>query len=568
MTAFGIDFGTTNSVLAAAIGHDIETVSLDDPPGEWVELGFDKVLPTVLAESGHSVIFGWQAKRSKDRLEAVKRLFSSDDDAVKVGSQTIEVEAAAGVFFRHIKDRASEAGHTLDQAVVTIPANSRGSARFRTKISAGLSGIEVLALLNEPTAAAMAYARHIPDGHRVLIFDWGGGTLDVTILRKTMGVFMEEASKGIQKLGGIDVDTAFRAALKHRVPSGSELDPFDVERAKIQLSKQESTVIPLIGGETIEVTRGEFEDAVRSLVVMTRGPIEKCLQDLGDPKVDHLVLVGGSSKMPMVARYVREMLRLDPMEGVDPMTAVAEGAALAAGILTGAVRDLDFYVGTEHALGTVTHTEQNEARFSVLIPRNTKLPASATDGFSPLVDNTDSVLVRVIEGDPDVDIDHDDNVILKEWDVDLMEPRPASEAGFSISFEYDVDGILKVRVVDFKTGTVMMDDQLSFGAAKTKQDLVELRRRVDAIDVNPDAGGSPLPEVEEQMPSPPPASGLSEESRAAVRKAKEKIYHFVDDETQTLIDDQIRELVNAAPEDEADARQALERTVRDHAYLL
>ena len=560
MTAFGIDFGTTNSVLAAASGTDIDVVALDSPPQEWAELGFDKVLPTIIADVSGALAFGWRAKRSATRLEAVKRLFASDDE-VRVGARTLKVEEAAGIFFRQIKEKASESGLTLDQAVVTIPANSRGVARFRTKVSAGLSGIEVLALINEPTAAAMAYGRHIADGDRVLVFDWGGGTLDVTILRSVGGVFMEEASKGIQRLGGIDLDAAFAAAVRRNVPAGSTLDPFDLERAKVLLSSQESTVVPLVGGGTVEIGRGELEDAIRPLVVRTAEPIDKCLADLGQPSVQHLVLVGGSSKIPVVQRYVREKLRLDPMEGVDPMTAVAEGAALAAGILTGEVHDFDFFVGTEHALGTVVHNE-GRPRFSVLIPRNTKLPASATDSYTPVFDEQESVLIRVIEGDPDQGIEHEDNVVLKEWHVVLPEKRSVADASFDIAFEYDVDGILHVRVTDHKTSTVMMDEQLAFGAAQDKKSLVEIRRRIDSLATVGGEDARPAPAAPSQN------GGLSAESRSSVRRAKEKIYPFVDDETQQTLDTQISALLAASQGEEGAAREALDRTIRQHAYLL
>ncbi|MGY2126961.1 Hsp70 family protein [Blastococcus sp. SYSU DS0617] len=559
--AFGIDFGTTNSVLAVTSGGDVDTVSLDSPPQEWAELGFDKVLPTVIADSGGALAFGWRAKRSSSKLEAVKRLFASEDE-VRIGNRTLQVEEAAGVFFRAIKERATEAGLTLDQAVVTIPANSRGVARFRTKVSAGLSGIEVLALINEPTAAAMAYGRRIGDGERVLVFDWGGGTLDVTILRSVGGVFMEEASKGIQRLGGIDIDSAFAAAMRAKVPAGSSLDPFDLERAKVLLSTRESVVVPLAGGGTLEVTRGELEDAIRPLIVRTAAPINTCLADIGGASIHHLVLVGGSSKIPVVQRYVREMLRLDPMTGVDPMTAVAEGAALAAGILNGEIDDFDFFVGTEHALGTVVHRE-GKPHFSTLIPRNTKLPASATDSFSPVFDEQESVLIKVIEGDPDKAFDHEDNVVLKEWDVALPDKRPVADAGFSIAFEYDVDGILNVRAADLKTSTVFLDQQLAFGAAVDKKSLVEIRRRIDSTatvghEEGPGEGSVPAPRT----------GGLSLESRASVRKAKEKIYPFVDDDVQQELDELIDRLLAAPAAEEAAARDALDRTIRQHAYLL
>lgn len=555
MTSFGIDFGTTNSVLAASTGPSVETIPLDSPPEEWAALGFDKVLPTVIADAAGDVAFGWRAKRSSNKLEAVKRLFASED-TVTVGSRTMKVEEAAAIFFRHIKNQASKSGLTLDQAVVTIPANSRGVARYRTKISASLSGIEVLALLNEPTAAAMAYGRLIGDGERVLVFDWGGGTLDVTILRSVGGVFMEEASKGIQRLGGIDLDEAFTAAVRGKVPGGSSLDPFDLERAKVVLSTQDSTVVPLVGGGTLELTRAMFEDAIRPLIVKTKEPIERCLGDMSAPKIDHLVLVGGSSKIPVVQRYVREMLRLDPLVGIDPMTAVAEGASIASGILTGEITDYDFYVGTEHALGTVVNNNSSGPQFSVLIPRNTKLPASATDAYAPVFDDQEEVRVRVIEGDPEQQFDHEDNVILKEWDVRLPEKRAAVDAGFTITFEYDVDGILHVLVVDRKTGTAMMDEQLAFGAAQSKQDLIEIRHRIDGVSTAPD------------VPGGTPTSNLSSAAQGAIKKAKDKIHPFVDPDTQQRLDAQIASLTAADPSSEGAALIDLERTIREHAYLL
>jgi molecular chaperone DnaK len=565
VTAFGIDFGTTNSVLASANGAEVETIALDDPPGEWARLGFDKVLPTVIAEAPDGgVQFGWRAKGTDGHLAAVKRLFATDDE-VSVGSRRMRVEEAAGIFFRQIKARGSDSGLTVDQAVVTIPANSRGVARFRTKVSAGLSGIEVLALLNEPTAAAMAYSRSIADGERVIVFDWGGGTLDVTILKSVGGVFIEEASKGIQRLGGIDLDDAFLRAVRARLPSHSALDRSDIELAKVELSSRDHwTILPRGGGREMTVSRGELEDAIRPLVVRVRDPIEKCLADLGDPRIDHLALVGGSSKIPMVQRYVQEMLRTGAMEGVDPMTAVAEGAALAAAILTGEVTDFDFFVGTEHALGVLVNDDQGVDRFSTLIPRNTKLPASATDGYVPKFDNQEQVLIRVIEGDPELSVEHEDNVILKHWEVQL-DPKPVAEAAFTITFEYDVDGILHVRTVDQATGRVMMNEELTFGAATSKEELVEIRRRIDATR----AAGDPATDGRASGPNDPARGSLRDASRLTVRKAREKVYPFVDDATQGTIDGQIAALLEAAGEDEeSTARDDLERTLRQHAYLL
>lgn len=560
MTAFGIDFGTTNSVLASANGTQIETVALDSPPAEWAELGFDRILPTVISEEGGQLRFGWSAKRSMNRLDAVKRLFASAE-TVNVGGRTMAVEEAAAIFFRQIQQRAAEAGLTLDQAVVTIPANSRGTARFRTKVSAGLSGIEVLALVNEPTAAAMAYGPRIGDGERLLVFDWGGGTLDVTVLRSVGGVFMEEASKGIQRLGGLDVDAALMRAIQPRVPSGAQVDSFDLERAKVMLSTRESVVLPLPTGGVLEINRADFDQAIWPLIVRTGEPIERCLADIGGARINHLILVGGSSKIPALQRFVREKVRLEPMTDVDPMTAIAEGAAMAAGILGGDITDYDFFLGTEHALGTITHDDGSErGTFSVLIPRNTKLPASATNSYNPVVDDATMVRLRVIEGDPDEPIDHEDNVILKEWEVPLLEPRPVALAGFNITYAYDVDGILRVKVVDGLTQTVMMDDELTFGAVKSKRDLVDLRRKVEAL------SGS----VEDAPHASAPAPiGLSVESQASIQRLIDKIRPHVDDSDRDVIDQAIENLRAAAGTPEEFARRdEIDRIIRSHAYLL
>lgn len=311
-------------------------------------------------------------------------------------------------------------------------------------------------------------------------------------------------------------------------------------------------------------TRTGLEDAIRPLIVRTKEPIDRCLADLGAPRIDHLVLVGGSSKIPAVRRFVREVLRLDPMEGVDPMTAVAEGAAVAAGILRDEITEFDFFVATEHALGTVVHDHDDRPRFSTLIPRNTALPAQGTGAFVPALDNQERVLIEVIEGDPDAPFDHEDNVVLKEWPV-AIEPRPRAEAGFDVTFLYDVDGIVNVTAVDHKTRRTMLEEQLAVGAAADKQELVEIRRRVDAM---PTAGASAAPTVDARGAAAPPSLGPSEASRASVRRAKDKIYPFVDDAVRKEIDVCVEALLAATPAEEVAAREALDRVVRQHAYLL
>jgi molecular chaperone DnaK (HSP70) len=567
--AFGIDFGTTNSVLATTTGRTVDTVPLDDPPGAWD--GFDRVLPSVIGLSRGLPAFGWTAKKQAGALHAVKRLFATDEDVVDIGGTTLKVEEAAAIFFRHIQKKAAESiTEPLDQAVVTIPANSRGRARYRTKLSAGLAGIEVLALINEPTAAAIAHSRAIGRDQRILVFDWGGGTLDVTVLQSIDGVFIEQASKGIQRLGGIDVDEAFRQQVLPQVSAASSWTPVEtaefhlnLELAKIQLSSATEAELLLPGSGSVTVTRAMFESAIRSLVERSLEPVRTCLAE-SPGRIDHLVMVGGSSKIPLAQHSVAEVVGVDPSLDVDPMTAIAEGAAIAAGVLSGTIDDVDFFVGTEHALGTIVNNPDSpaEGEFAVLISRNTKLPAEATDSYKPALDFQETVNVQVIEGDPEQSVTHEDNVILKAWDVTLPDPRPASEAGFAVRYEYDVDGILHVTATDHQTGKVFLDEELTFGAGQDKRALRDMGKHVDAL-MSGDASAAPVGEAPSSTPS-----ALSDASQQSLRKARDKILPFVDDEDRAAIEPLIAELEQATAQDEEGARGALERELRRHSYLL
>lgn len=561
--AFGIDFGTTNSVLARTTGLGVETVPLDDKlPIEWASLGFDHVLPSVIAFDGADPIFGWEAKRRhRGKLEAVKRLFATEE-SVTIDGRELKVEVAAATFFRHIQQQAAAAGiaSRLDRAVVTIPANSRGLARYRTKLSAGLAGMEVLALINEPTAAAMAYAQAIGQNQRILVFDWGGGTLDVTVLQAFDGVFIEQASKGVQRLGGLDIDAAFLRAVLPGVPGSSAwtddvLADFrlDLERAKIELSRGTTARVELPTGSYHTVTRALLEEAIAPLVQRTREPVDTCLRD-SPGRIDHLVMVGGSSNLPVIQRFVAGIVGVEPSSGVDPMLAVAQGAAIAAGILQGEVTDLDFHVGTEHALGTIVHDDGSPpgGDFSVLIGRNTKYPARATHSYTPTNDFQEQVRLEVIEGDPDKPIEHEDNVILKQWQIDLPAQRLMADAAFDVTYEYDLDGILHVLVQDRRIGTVLSEQEVAVGAGQDRSQLPGMRRSVDSLM----KGGA----------AAPPRSAAAMET---IRKARDKVAPFVSDDDRATLLELIADLeTSGTNEDETVRLEALERALRNHAYLL
>jgi molecular chaperone DnaK len=570
MSSIGIDFGTTNSVVAVYGSGGPDLVPIDVPPPGWENLGLEKVMPSVVGIGGdQKATFGWSAKRQNvDKLEAVKRLFATEE-SVRIGGVDYSVEMAAALLFAGLKNGAEKAGAPLDRAVVTIPANSRGLARFRTKLCAGLAGIDVTALINEPTAAAMAHSVSAGEDQNILVFDWGGGTLDVTVLETVAGVFIERASKGIQRSGGLDLDGLFGAALLQQISGHQDWTEgewgrfrLDVERAKILLSSQPTTNIELPRGGMLEIERKTLEDAIRGKVEETRRPIDQCLRDLNidADALGHVVLVGGSSKIPAVRTFVSEVLGKEPASGADPMTAIAEGAAVAAGILAGEI-DADFFVATEHALGTVSYSDLEVPEFSVLIDRNYKLPAKAESSYYPLRDGQKTVKVEVIEGDPTAPLDDPDNVILKEWEIEVDSTRPHREAGFTMCYEYDVDGILHVMITDDKTGETLLSDDLTFGVSRDKASLVELAKTVEATMAGQSLGVSSLGAVQAVAPS------LDSASQSVLERVRAKIIPFVDEQEAGRLEEMCRDLEQALGIDVDGFRSALEAVARKYAYL-
>ncbi|WP_062516835.1 Hsp70 family protein [Demequina gelatinilytica] len=561
MAGIGIDFGTTNSVVSQFAGGGTEVLAIDEPPADWAALGFDRVLPTVFGRGdSDEPIFGWAAKQRPGSLAAVKRLLRAEEVADVDGVEYV-VEEIATMIFGHLKRASAGQGVGFDQAVVTIPANSRGVARHRTKLAAGMAGIQVKALINEPTAAAMAYSMKSATEETLMVVDWGGGTLDVTVLRNIDGVFMEQASKGIQQLGGLDFDSTLSRLVLETVADPSRWTSgdragfrLDIERAKILLSQVEQVSVPIPGGEYRHVTRAMFEKAVRQQIERVREPIDQCLSDLGvrNSDIDALVLVGGTCKIPAVRTLVSELLDRGPAAGVDPMTAVAEGAAVASAILSGELDDRDFFVSTEHALGTVSLDPRTGLVFSELIPRNHKLPARVSESFSPVVDYQETLALKVIEGDPAKPLDDHDNVVLKEWELALPEPQPMGELSIDLTYSYDVDGILHVAAADSR-GNILLDDVVSYGVAIDRKKLATIARRsAEALDT----GKLEAPE--------PRAHTLDPETQKAISELQSKVVPFIADAEVA----EVKEAIDRVRLDGHDGGGTLGTFTRKYSYLL
>ncbi|MFJ8989960.1 Hsp70 family protein [Streptomyces sp. NPDC102279] len=479
MTATGIDFGTTNSVVAQWLGDDADVLLLDAHhiDADWRHPGFEYLFPSVVGMSSlrRGALFGWEAKlRSEEAAEACKRLLKSDEYVTIHGRRFAATTVAAGVF-QAMRKGAEHNLTAIDQAVITVPANATGAARYRTRAAAQFAGIQVLALLNEPTAAAISYAHDLQeelqkDRTTILVFDWGGGTIDITVLDYQDGFFEELASRGVTELGGLEIDRRLRDLVLERAPARSTWTPaqerqfgLDVERSKIRLSSEDSVTVRTPDGDTVEVWQEELEEAITDLVDRALAPVQQCLTDLrmAPLDVDAVLMIGGTSQIPSVRAAVAEVMQQQPVEVdvCDPMTAVARGASIAAAVLSGKA-DGVIQVATSHALGTVVTDDTGQRTFKQIIPRNSPLPWKERKNFTPRRDNARSLTVEIWEGDPDRPLDDPDNVQLTDLRLTYRDPRAREESRFLLEYTYDTNGLLHVKATLERTGEEVLNEEI------------------------------------------------------------------------------------------------------------
>jgi molecular chaperone DnaK len=472
MPYIGIDFGTSNSVVANFQYGQAEVV----PNHEG-----QKWTPSIVTlRRDGTLAFGQEAKENFDEqrsIRSIKRILGTPERVPLVG-QNLRTEQIAVMLFSLLKKDAEQAlGESIFKSVVTIPANSKGLARHATKLCAGAASMQVLTLINEPTAAAICYGLNAQDDQQVLVYDFGGGTLDVTILRIHHGIFEEVSSKGIGKLGGDDIDAAVAKVLGDRFQEKTGYDilnsPYKqqfmlaVEKAKIELSGEPTAFArkaELVPERHLsleeEIERGQFERIIMPLVVKSGTAIDEALKLRGlRPKdIDRVLLVGGTSKIPLVKRYVAEKLagkEPEPFDKVDPMTCVAQGAAIVSAILQGAP-GLDNYaysVKLEHSLcANPVDQRTNRVFLDPIIKRGADIPCSFTKTYYPVADPADRVMISVFEGDVYDTPESPENVKLAEIPWEFKPPRPQRDGGLDVSFEYGDDGILTVQIHDVYAG--------------------------------------------------------------------------------------------------------------------
>ncbi|MFD0167778.1 Hsp70 family protein [Streptomyces decoyicus] len=493
MTATGIDFGTTNSVVAQWSGGDVEVLPLDAHhlDADWRRPGFDYLFPSVVGMSSlrKGPLFGWEAKlRSEEAAEACKRLLKSDE-YVKIQDRRFAATTVAAGVFQAMREGAQHNLTEIDRAVITVPANATGAARYRTRAAARFAGIGVQALLNEPTAAAISYVHDLREDSQIIVFDWGGGTIDVTVLDYADGFFEERASRGVTELGGLEIDRRLRKLVLDRATVRSTWSPaqerqfrLDVERSKILLSYQDSVTITTPDGADVEIHQAELEEAISDLVDRALAPVEQCLDDLhmAPLDVDAVLMIGGTSQIPSVRAAVAEALQTQPVstELCDPMTAVARGASIAAAVLSGETEGV-IQVATSHALGTVVRDATGQRKFNQIIPRNSPLPWREHKSYTPRRDHERELRLEIWEGDPDKELNHPDNVQLTELSLKYTQPRPRDESRFELEYTYDTDGLLHVKAKLEHTGDIVVDQEVqSFGSGaptpEVRKELADL----------------------------------------------------------------------------------------------
>lgn len=513
MPYIGIDFGTSNSVVANFQFGQAEV--LPNREGQ-------KWTPSVVTlRRDGSLAFGQEAKENFDEtrsIRSIKRILGTPERVPLVG-QNLRTEQVAVMLFSLLKRDAEKAlGEPFIKAVVTIPANSKGLARHATKLCAGAAGMQVLTLINEPTAAAICYGLNAQQDQTVLVYDFGGGTLDVTILRIHHGVFEEIASKGIGKLGGDDLDLALGQLLAKRFQEKTGYDilnsPYKtqfmlaVEKAKIELSSQDKTVCrkaELVPERHLsleeEIDRQSFEREIMPLIVKSGTAIDEALSLRGmRPRdIDRVLLVGGTSKIPLVRRFVAEKLagkEPESFERVDPMTCVAQGAAIVSAILQGApgLDNNAYSVKLEHSLCANPINERRQVYLDPIIRRGADIPCSFTKTYHPVADPAERVVISVFEGDVYDEPDNPENVKLAEIPWEFNPPRPQRDGALEVTFEYGDDGILTVQIHDLFNGQKKRfaiqqsgQDQMDAGQImRMKRINEDLVRRTEDVESSPE----------------------------------------------------------------------------------
>jgi molecular chaperone DnaK len=523
----GIDLGTTNSVVAAMVGGEPTVI----PNAEG-----GRTTPSVVAftRTGERLV-GTLARRQaavnpENTVYSIKRFMGRQLGEVqnetkqvpykviagKDGRAEVEVagehytpEQISAMILQKLKtDAEAYLGEKVTEAVITVPAYFNDAQRQATKNAGQIAGLNVLRIINEPTAASLAYGLERKENEKILVFDLGGGTFDVSILEVGEGVFEVKATNGDTHLGGDDYDRRIVDWLADEFKRDQGIDLRSdrqalqrlteaAEKAKIELSQRQETEVnlPFITADAsgpkhlaITLSRSKFEQLTADLTDRCRGPFQAALKDAGmsPGDLDEVILVGGSTRMPVIQELVKELTGKDPHRGVNPDEVVAVGAAIQAGVLKGDVKDVLLLDVTPLSLGIMTEGEVNTR----LIERNTTIPTQKTQVFSTAADNQPSVEIVVLQGERPM---ARDNRILGTFQLDGIPPAPRGMPQIEVTFDIDANGILHVTAKDRGTGkenkvtitgsTTLQKEEVERMVREAESNAEEDRKHAESVEV-------------------------------------------------------------------------------------
>jgi molecular chaperone DnaK len=508
----GIDLGTTNSCVAVMEGG--EAVVIPNAEGNRTTpsvVGFKKDGERVVGETAKR-----QAITNPERtVISVKRHMGTNHKEVIDGKEYSPQEISAMILQKLKADAEAYLGTTVTQAVITVPAYFNDSQRQATKDAGKIAGLEVLRIVNEPTAAALAYGLEKAEDQTILVYDLGGGTFDVSILELGDGFFEVKATSGDNNLGGDDFDQVIMDYLvaEFKKEQGIDLSKDKAavqrlkdaaEKAKKELSGVLTTTISLpfitvVDGVPqhleVSLTRAKFEELSAGLVERTLGPTRQALSDSGlsANEIDKIVLVGGSTRIPAVVEAIKKLTGKEPHKGVNPDEVVALGAAVQAGVLTGDVKDVVLLDVTPLSLGI----ETAGGVFTKMIERNTTIPTSKSQIFSTYADNQTSVEIHVLQGERAM---AKDNKTLGRFMLGDIPPAPRGVPQIEVTFDIDANGIVNVSALDKGTGKsqkititsssgltdeeidkMMKDAEAHAEEDRNRKELVEVRNQADQL---------------------------------------------------------------------------------------
>jgi len=508
--AVGIDLGTTNSVVAVLEGGEPTVIANAEG---------NRTTPSIVAFKSEEVLVGELAKRQAitnpdNTVKSIKRHIGTNWKEKFEGKDYTPQEISARILQKLKRDAESYLGDDVSDAVITVPAYFNDAERQATKEAGQIAGLNVLRIINEPTAASLSYGLENNEDQKILVFDLGGGTFDVSILEISEGVFEVKSTSGDSKLGGDDWDQRVMDWLIDKFKSSTGIDlskdkmaiqrvQEGAEKAKIELSSTSETEINLpfitandAGPQHLleKLSRSEFEKITADLVDRTKQPVENALSDAGMKfsDIDHVILVGGSTRMPAVQQLVKSLTGKDPHKGVNPDEVVASGAAIQAGVLKGDVKDVLLLDVTPLTLGV----ETKGGIMTKMIERNTTIPTKRSEVFSTAENNQTQVEIHILQGEREM---ASGNKSLGRFTLTDIPAAMAGTPQIEVTFDIDANGIVNVNAKDLGTGkeqaititggTALEDDEIDRMIKDAEQHANEDAKKKELVETRNMAEG-------------------------------------------------------------------------------